>query len=157
MVENVLTYVMPFAFALLPGSMNTPEARAALLAIGLQESEFVYRRQQGNGPARGFWQFERGGGVRGVLEHPATSLHAKHVCAELRYPARPDDCHAALADNDVLACCFARLLLWTLPGMLAPRENPERGWQQYLAGWQPGKPRHEAWAQNWIRGWEMVA
>ena len=61
----LLRYTLPSAFALLPPAMDTPDARVLLLAIGLQESKFSHRLQIG-GPARGYWQFEQGGGVRGV-------------------------------------------------------------------------------------------
>ena len=69
-LEQVMRDAVRPALALLPAAMNTPQARCMLLAIGLQESRFVHRRQIG-GPARGFWQFERGtrtsrGGVWGV-------------------------------------------------------------------------------------------
>ena len=68
-LEQVMRDAVRPALALLPAAMNTPQARCMLLAIGLQESRFVHRRQIG-GPARGFWQFERGtrtsrGGVWG--------------------------------------------------------------------------------------------
>src|SRR5690606_35531315 len=56
------------AYALLPSRMDSDRATVMLLAIGLQESRFEHRRQI-KGPARGFWQFERGGGVRGVMTH----------------------------------------------------------------------------------------
>ncbi|MCV6902125.1 MAG: hypothetical protein NTT76_05400, partial [Achromobacter xylosoxidans] len=57
------------ALALLPAGMDTQAAHVMLLAIGLQESRFTHRQQIG-GPARGFWQFEKGtrasrGGVWG--------------------------------------------------------------------------------------------
>ncbi|WP_440466979.1 hypothetical protein ACKI1H_27705 [Pseudomonas sp. YH-1] len=37
-------------------SKMIPDMIAMLLAIGLQESRFTYRRQMGNGPAKFFWQ-----------------------------------------------------------------------------------------------------
>ena len=43
------------ALELFPKHMDSPQARVMLLSIGLQESRFEYRRQMGNGPARGFW------------------------------------------------------------------------------------------------------
>src|SRR5690606_38643231 len=67
------------AYALLPSRMDSDRATVMLLAIGLQESRFEHRRQI-KGPARGFWQFERGRGVRGVLTHPATAALAREVC-----------------------------------------------------------------------------
>ena len=49
-----------------------------LLAIALQESGLRYRRQvvaggAENGPASSFWQFEKGGGCKGVLAHRSTA------------------------------------------------------------------------------------
>ena len=48
----------------LPDRMLSDEAVTMMLAIGYQESRFEHRRQI-RGPARGFWQFEHGGGVVG--------------------------------------------------------------------------------------------
>ncbi len=72
------------ALALLPATMDTPAARVMLLAIGLQEGRFMHRRQIG-GPARGFWQFEKGtrasrGGVWGVFLHAASRDHLATLC-----------------------------------------------------------------------------
>lgn len=155
MAAYALTFVFPAAFAMLPGVMDTPAARAMLLAIGLQESRFKYRAQIG-GPARGFWQFEQLGGVKGVLEHPQTTIHLLHVCDELRYQPKVPVCYAAIEHNDVLACCFARLLLWTLPGLLAGRSEVDRGWRQYLTGWKPGKPHPDTWHGCFDRAWRLV-
>lgn len=154
-IENILTYVMPHSFALLPGVMNTPQARAELLAIGLQESKFEFRHQIG-GPAHGFWQFERGGATKGVLEHSLTRAFALQLCNELKYEAKVDACFPALEHNDVLACCFARLLLWTVKGFPPDRGMPERGWRMYMDGWRPGKPHRETWDANFARAWTLV-
>src|SRR3546814_6857126 len=59
-----------------------------LLAIGLQESRFLHRAQIG-GPARGYWQFERGG-VHGVLSHHASKAEAGKLCAALDYAPSED-------------------------------------------------------------------
>ncbi len=50
--EALASAVVP-ALSLLPGKMDTPEARVMLLAIGLQESHLTFRRQRPTGPARG--------------------------------------------------------------------------------------------------------
>lgn len=157
MTALVARYVIPQALALLPPAMDTPGARAMLLAIGLQESRFLYRRQIG-GPARGFWQFERGGGVRGVLTHPATAATAGGVLERLRYGrgASHTDVHAALEHNDVLACVFARLLLWATPGALPVADHADDGWALYLAGWRPGKPHPKAWPSLFREAWGHV-
>ena len=63
------------AFEMLPEKMNKPEAVVQLIAIAYQESNFQFRIQQPNGPAKGFWQFESGGGVKGwYREHFFRSL-----------------------------------------------------------------------------------
>lgn len=123
-----------------------------LTAIGLQESRFLHRRQI-RGPARGFWQFEHGGGVRGVLKHPASAPHIRRVLAALCYGDDSEACYNALADNDVLACAFARLLLWTGSGALPRQGDAEGGWQYYLALWRPGKPHRETWDAFYAEAW----
>jgi hypothetical protein len=152
---HVLDYTVPAALALLPGRMDSPSARAMLLTIGLQESGFTHRVQRG-GPAHGFWQFEKGGGVTGVLVHPMTKPTIDPVLTLLRYPPTAVACYNALVDNDVLACIFARLLLWTLPGALPMRHDAERGWRQYLAAWRPGKPHPETWRGHFHTAWATV-
>lgn len=151
----VHTRIVPTTLSLLPARMNTPPARAMLLAIGLQESGFIHRVQVG-GPAHGFWQFEKGGGVRGVLGHAATQPLIHSVCDVLRYPPTEAGCYAAIVHNDVLACAFARLLLWTVPGALALPHEPQKGWTQYLSGWRPGKPHPEKWDRYFAEAWRTV-
>lgn len=155
-IYYVHTYVVPAALDLLPGRMDTPAARAMLLAIGLQESAFDDRVQAPNGPAHGFWQFEKGGGVKGVLTHPVTAPILLPVLQTLNYQADVTECYQAIVHNDVLACVFARLLLWTVPGSLPGIREPERGWTQYLAGWRPGKPHPATWSTNFMEGWRTV-
>lgn len=149
-----LAHVLPAALALLPAKMDTPQARAMLLAVGLQESKFQHRRQVG-GPARGYWQFELAG-VDGVFVHSASHEHARRVCAALDYHSDTVDVRLAIADNDILACAFARLLLWTLPDALPGRDEPDVAWAQYLDAWRPGKPHPETWAAHWATAWATV-
>jgi hypothetical protein len=148
-------HVFGATFALLPRVMDSPQARALLLAIGLQESKFVHRTQIG-GPARGFWQFERSGGVVGVLAHPASTAYAARVCADLRYRAEPDGVYLAMAHNDTLACAFARLLLWTDPKALSGSDNHEGGWAIYMRTWRPGKPHPSTWQDHYRHAWDVV-
>lgn len=124
--------------------IDTPEARVMLLAIGLQESRFIHRRQIG-GPARGFWQFELGGGVRGVLRHEISRDLAQQVCSARGVLATSGDVYEALDDDDILAGCFARLLLWTDPARLPAVGNAEPAWDLYLRTWRPGKPHRHTW------------
>lgn len=152
--EFHLRHTLPAAFALLPPRMDSPEARILLLAIGLQESGFRARVQHGGGPAHGYWQFERGGGVAGVLTHPATRSHAETLCAFLDYAPETFEVYTALPNNDLLACAFARLLLWTLPGPLG--RTVGTSWQDYRAAWRPGIPRPDTWPANFARAVALV-
>ena len=149
MIATIRAHILPAALALLPPRMDSPAARQHLLAIGLQESRFEHRRQI-SGPARGFWQFERGG-VLGIIRHPDTWLHLRSAVVELKYePEMASDdigLHAAIEHNDVLACVLARLNLWWLPGPLAL--DKDGAWSQYIAAWRPGKPHRETWPMCW--------
>ncbi|CUJ21462.1 hypothetical protein [Achromobacter xylosoxidans] len=137
------------ALSLLPGTMDTPAARVMLLAIGLQESRFVHRRQIG-GPARGFWQFEKGtrasrGGVWGVFLHAASKDHLAALCKARSVACDPDAIYAALEYDDVLAAGVARLLLWTDPKALPAIGDGEAAWSLYLRTWRPGRPHPKTW------------
>jgi hypothetical protein len=150
-------HTIPTALTLLPPKMDTPAARAMLIAIGLQESRFLYRRQMHDGPARGAWQFERMGGVAGVLDHQKTAPLIAPICELLRYPAEATACHVAIEHNDVLATCFARLLLWTDPRALPSASEAGIGWQIYVNAWRPGKPHQATWADNFAHAWQTIS
>ncbi|QDJ52794.1 hypothetical protein [Bordetella hinzii] len=137
------------ALELLPARMDTVAARVMLLANGLQESRFQHRRQIG-GPARGFWQFEKGtrasrGGVWGVFLHPASKDHLAALCRARSVACDPDAIYAALEYDDVLAAGVARLLLWTDPKALPAVGDVEAAWALYLRTWRPGKPHPKTW------------
>jgi len=139
------------ALDLLSPRMDSPEARVLLRAIGFQESGFKSRRQYGNGPARGYWQFEAGGGVIGVLSHHSTATRARIVCSLRGVMPIVPDVHAALEFDDVLAAAFARLLLWTDRAPLPALGDQAGAWEYYLRTWRPGKPHADRWADNYAR------
>ena len=143
-LKTVIDTAIAPALALLPANRDTREARVMLLASGLQESRFLHRRQIG-GPARGFWQFEQGGGVRGVLMHPFSRDLAYSVCDEREVAATARDVYNTLEHDDVLAAAFARLLLWTDFQRLPSLGDAEGAWALYLRTWRPGKPHPETW------------
>lgn len=157
MIDLIWRYTLPAVYAVLPPVMNAPEASALLLAIGLQESQFLARCQGDGGPARGFWQFERAG-LKGVLEHPVTCVRLEAACRLLAYtgPIDVPACYVRVEHNDVLAGVFARLLLWTLPDRLPRRGEIQRSWNQYKAAWRPGRPRPETWDANYAQAWDLV-
>lgn len=162
LVWHLHQYTVSAAFSLLPGAMNSREARAMLLAIGYQESAFNARMQgghgtvRGTGPASGFWQFERAGGVTEILTSEDTKDHAIRICRLFLYEPTPTVIHQAIADHDVLACCFARLLLWRDPRALPSPIEADKGWSIYVSNWRPGRPHPDAWAANFARAWSIV-
>ncbi len=154
-VNDFRAHVIPLAFSILPAEMASPEAVAMLLAIGYQESKFAVRVQAGGGPARGYWQFERGG-VSAVMGPQVTREALQDAAKALAYPLplTPWGCYDAIAHNDVLACVCARLLLWNVPEALPSKDDSARGWLQYSRAWRPGKPRPETWQDAWAKAWE---
>lgn len=136
----------------LAGIHDTPEARRMLLTIGLQETGLRHRRQvsasgREDGPAASFWQFERGGGCRGVLTHKATAAPMRAMCALYNVEPTENGLWEAMRYQDVIAAAAARLLLFTLPAPLPIQAGS--GWQQYLTAWRPGKPHPASWAACW--------
>lgn len=157
LLDSITKSAIDPALALLPAQMDSPEARVMLLAIGLQESRFMYRFQKlvgrpyEKGPARGFWQFERGsqtlgGGVWGVVKHPASRFWLSHLCAKRGVPFDAPEIWGAIETDDVLAAGLARLLLFTDPKRLPAVGDVEGAWELYARRtWRPGKPHRETW------------
>lgn len=140
------------AFSLLPPSMDSKLVRRIHAAIGWQESRYLHRRQvievQGEfkeaGPACGYWQFERGGGVKGVMTFGGNvTSRAMHVCNMRGLPWDRETIWFALAQDDVLAAAFARLLMFTDPKSLPT--TAQGAWDLYARVWRPGKPHPETW------------
>lgn len=153
--ELLLNAAIVPALLLLPARMDTPTARTILLAIAYQESNMQHRRQI-KGPARGYFQFELGGGVRGVLKHPASSVHIRDVLEALDYyvDSTSAECWLAIEHNDILAAAFARLLLWTDSAPLPT--DAEGAWALYLRTWRPGKPHPDKWAMNFKKAKDVL-
>jgi len=120
------------------------QARVLEMTIAGQESNWQYRLQQG-GPARSFWQFESGGGVAGVLNHPASSASIRTVCDKLRIACNQSTVYEAMAWNDQLAVAMARLLLYTDPAALPAVGQVQAAWDYYLRNWRPGAPHPDKW------------
>lgn len=138
------------SYKLLPMKMDSPFARVNQAAIGQQESGYLVRRQYGNGPATGYWQFEEGGGVKGVMEHKSTTELARSVCHARGVPFVRRAVWEALETDDVLAAAFCRLLMWTDSGKLPTNEAD--GWAMYARTWRPGKPHPDKWPASWKFG-----
>jgi hypothetical protein len=151
LLDAILRSAINPALTLLPSKMDSDAARVMLLAIGLQESRLTYRAQKTTdpytkGPARGLWQFERAGGVGGVMAHVATHPLALTLCQSRKVPFDSSLVHAKLEFDDILAAGFARLLLWAdskpLPDVDASHDDT---WACYVRNWRPGKPHRETW------------
>lgn len=170
-LKDVVKNILEKAYALLPAKMNTKAATAMLLAIGLQESKFLHRQQVitvtrdgkkvnvPEGPAVSFWQFEAGGGVKGVMQYYSTREHCKALCEHFGVAFDQKAIWEAMKTNDVLGACMARLLLFTDP-LALPLPIPaqeDTAWRLYSRVWRPGKPHPAGWPGNWAAAIKEVA
>lgn len=152
-IKLLRTAIIPAAVELAPlGVPDSPAARRFLLAIALQESRLMHRRQLSadgteSGPAMSYWQFEKGGGCKGVLSHRTVAPMMRSACASFNVAPNAADLWQAMQFQDVVAAVAARLLIYTLPDGLP--QTPEQGWAQYIEAWRPGKPHPETWVANW--------
>ncbi len=146
--KDILVQAVDPALAILAklGVQSDDRARVLMMAIAGQESAWQYRQQVG-GPAHSFWQFEEGGGVVGVLHHPASRDKIVAACAELGVPCTADSIYGLMAtpEGDVLSACMARLLLFTDPAPLPNVGEVMAGWDYYQRNWRPGAPHPEVW------------
>lgn len=142
------------ALQLLPVKMDSPAARTILAAIGYQESGYKTRIQYGNGPARSYFQFEKGG-IKGVMLHRASARLALEICEKRGVDFNSELIWKAMESDDVLGACFARLLMYTDPFTLP--DNADDAWDMYaLRLWRPGKPHPDKWPASWKFGLERA-
>jgi len=151
LLESIVHTAIDPALALLPPQMDSPQARVMLLAIGLQESRFMYRFQKVagqpyvKGPARGFWQFETGG-VAGVVKHASSAYWLADLCKKRGVAFSTYEIWNAIETDDVLAAGLARLLLFTDAKRLPEVDDVEGAWGLYAYRcWRPGKPHRATW------------
>lgn len=131
---------------LLPTIRKTDDARVLLYSTSRQENPSRSPRQlikkdgrlQPVGPAAGDYQFERGGGIAGVLNFRTTSALAVTACKARGVSPTVDAVFAAIQVDPVLAAAFARLLYYT-DRFALPKVGDEQGaWALYLRTWRPG-------------------
>lgn len=123
--------------ALLPPQMGTRPARVLMHAINLQENPMRYEQQVG-GPARGDYQFEKGGGVKGVMTHPASKSLVQDVCRARGVAFDAEAIYQAIGRDPILAAALARLLIWTDSKPLPAPADEQGAWALYLRTWRPG-------------------
>lgn len=149
-----------------PRRMRSAQATVVLLAMQLQEAPNQEQKQIG-GPAVGTYQFEKSGGIQGVLTHEASSRLAVAVCQELGVAPNRAAVYAALqTKDDVLDAAFARLLLWTDRPALPAVGDVEGAFQLYLRVWRPGayhrgteaacRALRQKWSVNYAKALEQV-
>jgi hypothetical protein len=135
----------------------SPEARCLLLAIAGQESDWTERLPllaDPDGP-RGFWRCARHGLVLRVVTAEATRADVHRVCTGLSIPPGLDSVHEAIAWNDTLAYCVARLAL-TLDGRPLPAiGDAAAAWEVYRQVWLPPEPDPGRWADRYAKAVEL--
>lgn len=149
-IDTLRTAVDQALRELLPPQMDTAEARVLGIAIGLQESRGIHRRQltpdgRPKGPAAGLWHFEIGGGCTGVLRHASSRYWMVRACRMRGVEPLPRPLWDAIQTDDILAAAAARLLLFTDPLRLPAITDAEGGWHYYIRNWRPGKPHRHTW------------
>lgn len=154
------------------GTSSSSAALQMLLTIAGQESAWLHRFQISTGleagPARSYWQFEKGtpasrGGITGVVLHDATKGKALLLCEAAGVTFSPSAIWRAIEGHDLLAYGMARLLLLTdRPPIPA---DVDGGWECYVSRtWRPGAagtPSGKAalrkkWAGNWAQAAEAL-
>lgn len=131
-------------FALLPERMGGRTAGVLCVTSSLQESPNGEQCQlpvkpDKCGPARGIFQFERMGGVYGVINHPASRPHILKLCELKGIEPTVDGLYAALPTaDDSLDAAVARLLYWTDPNPLPELGDVDGAFRYYLHNWRPG-------------------
>lgn len=145
------------------GIPNPPEAEIMSVAAAYQESK-CSARDQGDpnviGPATGFWQFEKNGGVAEILEHPMTDDIARALAVRSGIAATRDSVWRFFTSEqgDELACVFARLLVWKDRAAL-PAATPaaaSEAYAYYDRNWRPGAKRPNDWPTSWNIALQVV-
>lgn len=134
--KDALDLIIAPALQLCGPRMDSMEAEGLILAILIQESDLAHREQVG-GPAHGLPQFEKSG-ISGVLRHASSGSFANRICIERGVHPSVGDVYEAFTHDDILAVCFARLLLWTDPQQLPPLGDIDDAWDYYVRNWRPG-------------------
>jgi hypothetical protein len=154
-LKHVIWPGLIFASDVAKRALGGAQAEVMLLAIAGQESNLEHRFQV-HGPARGYWQFERGGGLAGVMSHNATRAIMRDALDALGIPTFSENAWAALPYSELLQVTAARCLLYTDPAPLPEVGDEQLAWAYYLRNWRPGKPHGDAWANHYRAALQAV-
>lgn len=134
--------------AQLPESLRTLDAKVQLYATSIQENPTRAPRQiikkdgklQAIGPAAGDYQFEKTGGIRGLINFKSDRLQQmlSEVCKARKVAVAVDALFDAIQVDPVLAAALARLLYFTDSGVLPKAGAEQYAWEVYLRTWRPG-------------------
>lgn len=155
--KSILVPALEWFKGLAPKIPISRNCHVILLAIAGQESNWTERLQKPVPFAKSFWQFEKNGGVKGVLTHPATQNIAKVLCANYGVEPMPLAVWNVFGtpEGDNLAAGFSRLLLWSDPKAIPADENG--AYQMYLRNWRPGAPSALRWNKVYPQANKAVA
>ena len=138
------------------GIPRSPGADALSIASAYQESKCRVRDQGDDnivGPATGFWQFEKNGGVAEIMESGKTGPIMQTLCERIGVNWTRDAIWRLFVtpDGDELACSFARGLTWKDPRALPPADASGRdfAYRYYDDNWRPSKERPHDWPESW--------
>lgn len=133
---------------LLPEPLRSLDAKVQLYATSIQENPTRASRQlikkdgklQPIGPAAGDYQFEKTGGIRGLLNFKSDRVQVmlRSVCAARQVPQTIDGLFDGVQRDAVLAAALARLLYFTDSGALPKAGAEQYAWDVYLRTWRPG-------------------
>lgn len=134
--------------ALLPEPLRTIDAKVQLYATSVQENPTRAPRQlikkdgklQPIGPAAGDYQFEKTGGIRGLVNFKSARLQQmlSEVCKARKVAVNVDALFDAIQVDPVLAAALARLLYFTDAAVLPKAGAEQYAWGVYLRTWRPG-------------------
>jgi len=145
--QELITKCIEPGISLLPEKMqrNRRALVVLLLTTVLQESNGTEQvqlpRTPGGkpGPAAGIAQFEKNGGLKGIMTHSSTKDTVRDLCAKFGLPFDLDALHEALkTTDDRLDIAFARLLYWADKDPLPTLGDVQGSWEYYLSNWRPG-------------------
>lgn len=133
---------------LLPEPLRTLDAKVQLYATSVQENPTRAPRQiikkdgklQPIGPAAGDYQFEKTGGIRGLINFKSARVQQMlvGVCKARKVAVTVDALFDAIQVDPVLAAALARLLYFTDAGALPEAGAEQYAWEVYLRTWRPG-------------------
>ncbi|MDE2395785.1 MAG: hypothetical protein KGL43_17725 [Burkholderiales bacterium] len=133
--------------------LDSGAAAELLLGTALQESKLVYRRQLGNGPARGLFQMEMATHndlFANFLRYRSTLRHAV-----IQLKSAPDaDAEDELTQNDAYAAAMARVHYLRAPKRLPTAGDTEAMaayWKQYY-----NTPLGGGTVDQYIESWNGV-